>query len=331
MSRRGPGRSERVYRALLLVYPKDFRRRYGPQMVQVFGDLWREERERAGLAGVVMLWARTVLDLLRTAASERTRTAPGATYMLPVAGSPRMVRWGGAAAIVGAVCSLVATALTVLSVAYLEEPIFNALWAYQDGGSGYSPFIVLLHPIVSEFLGTLAVLLSVTAFIGLYALVSRRSGAPALAGGVLMCVGFGMIAVYAASNAYRMSVIFGGRLGLHGTSPIVIVADLAVAAFLVGALLLAFTVARTWALGPWSMLPLALLFVGTVLRLILLRTGLPMQNLPHAVEAGAITLLIVHSPTLVTNTVWVLLGWVLWRRSGEARLGRGVMPAYPSR
>ena len=96
-----------------------------------------------------------------------------------------------------------------------------------------------------------------------------------------MCVGFGMLVVYAATNAYRMSVIFDGRLGLHGTSPIV--ADLAVVAFLVGALLLAFAVARTWALGPWSMLPLVLLFAGTVLRLILLRTGLPMQHLPQAV------------------------------------------------
>jgi hypothetical protein len=283
------------------------------------------------VAGLALLWARTVLYLLRTAASERTRSAAGATFVLPVAGSPRMVRWGGAGAIVGAICSLVATALTVLSVVYLQEPIFNALWAYQGGGSGYSPFIVLLHPIVAEFLGTLAVLLSVTAFIGLYALVARRSGAPALAGGVLMCVGFGMIAVYAASNAYRMSVIFDGRLGLHGTSRIVIVADLAVVAFLVGALLLAFAVARTWALGPWSMLPLVLLFAGTVLRLILLRTGLPMQNLPQAVGEGPVTLLMVHTPELVHDAGWVLLGWVLWRRSGEARLGRGMMPAYPSK
>jgi hypothetical protein len=213
----------------------------------------------------------------------------------------------------------------------VEEPTFNALWAYQDGGSGYSPFIVLSHPIVSEFLGTLAVPLSVTAFIGLYALVSRRSGGTPLAGGVLMCVGFGMIAVYAASNGYRMSVIFDGRLGLHGTPAIVIVADLAVAAFLVVALLLAFAVARTWALGPWSMLPLVLLFAGTLLRLILLRTGLPMQNLPQVVGKGPVTLLMVHAPELVQQAGWVLLGWVLWRRSGEARPGRGMMPAYPSR
>jgi hypothetical protein len=133
---RGPSRSERVYEALLLMYPKTFRDAYGPQMAQVFGDLCRVQREKAGPIGLALLWARTVLDLLRTAASERTRTTPGSTFVLPVAGSPRMVRWGGAAAIVGAVCSLVATALTVSSVAYLEEPIFNALRAYEDGGSG---------------------------------------------------------------------------------------------------------------------------------------------------------------------------------------------------
>jgi hypothetical protein len=85
-------------------------------------------------------------------------------------------RWGAAAAIVGAICSLVAPAVTVLFVPYPEKPIFDAPWAYQGGGSGYSPFIVLLHPIVAAFVGTLAVLLSVIAFIGLYALVSRRSG-----------------------------------------------------------------------------------------------------------------------------------------------------------
>ena len=330
-SEHGPVRSERVYRALLLMYPKDFRRRYGPQMVQVFGDLWREERERAGLAGLALLWVRTVLDLLLTAASERTRTATGATFVIPVAGSPRMVRWGGAAAISGAVLSLVAEALTVSSVAYLKEPIFNALRAYQDGGSGYSPFIVLLHPNVSTLLSVLALVLFVTAYTGLYAIVSRRAGGTALFGGILMCVGFAMFMVFAASNAYSMAVIFGGQLGHHGTDPLVIVAELAFPAFLVGALLLGFAVARTWALGPWSILPLLLMFAGTVLRLVLIRAGFPVQHLPHAVQEGAVTLLIVHAPELVTNSGWVLLGWVMWRRSGEARLGRGVMPAYPSR
>ena len=319
-----PNRSERVYETLLLMYPKGFRDAYGPHMVQVFGDLCRDERDRAGLVGLVMLWARTVLDLLRTAASERTRTVPGSTFVLPVAGSPRMVRWGGAAAIVGAVFSLVAAALDVSSVAFLEEPIFNALRAYQDGGSGYSPFIVLLHPDVSGFLGILAVLLLATAFIGLYAIVSRRSGGTALFGGVFVCLGFAVFVVFAASNAYRIGVIFGGRLGLHGADPLQVLADVALPVFLVGALLLSFAVARTRALGPWSLLPLLLMFVGTVLRMVLIRAGLPVQHLPHAVQEGAITLIVVHLPELITSMGWVLLGWLMWRTSREVPVAQGI-------
>lgn len=331
MSRRGhhQSRSERVYEALLSIYPKSFRDAYGPQMVQVFGDLCREERERAGLAGLILLWARTVLDLLRTAASERTRMAFGATFVIPVAGSPRMARWGGAAAIVGAVCSLVATALNVFGLVYLKEPIFNALRAYQDGGSGYSPFIVLLHPNVSTLLSALGLLLIVTAFVGLYAFVSRRSGRMVLFGGVLMCVGFAMLAVFAASNAYRLAVILGGRLGEHGTDPLAIMADLALPATLVGALLLSFAVARTWALGPWSILPLLLMFAGTALHLVLLRLGFPLQDHTQAVRDGAITLLVVHSPTLATNIGWVLLGWIMLRRSGEVPVVQGMTMAIP--
>lgn len=212
----------------------------------------------------------------------------------------------------------------------MKEPIFNALWAYQDGGSGYSPFIVLLHPNVSELLGTLAGLLLTTAFIGLYALVSRRSGGrTALFGGVLMCVGFSMLVVFAASNAYRMSVVFGGRLGQISTDPLMFVADLALPAFLVGVLLLSFAVVRTWALGPWSVLPLLLMFAGTALRLVLIRSGFPVQHLPHGVQEGAITLLVVHAPELVTNTGWILLGWVMWRRSGEVPVDRGMTTAIP--
>jgi hypothetical protein len=65
-------RSERVYRVLLLAYPRDFRREYGPQMEQAFGDLYREEaRERSGRSGLAHLWALTVSDLARTAVAQR--------------------------------------------------------------------------------------------------------------------------------------------------------------------------------------------------------------------------------------------------------------------
>jgi hypothetical protein len=45
-------RSERVYRVLLLAYPREFRRECGAEMVQAFGDLCREEKRRGGSSGV---------------------------------------------------------------------------------------------------------------------------------------------------------------------------------------------------------------------------------------------------------------------------------------
>lgn len=69
-----PRLSERVYRALLVAYPKGFRDAYGPHMVQVFRDACREAIERTGVIGLVALWASTVIDLLHTAHAERRRS-----------------------------------------------------------------------------------------------------------------------------------------------------------------------------------------------------------------------------------------------------------------
>ena len=58
---RVPG--ERLYRALLHLYPKSFRSRYGAEMLSFY-----RERRRAGGAGV---WPRVCLDLILRAAAER--------------------------------------------------------------------------------------------------------------------------------------------------------------------------------------------------------------------------------------------------------------------
>ena len=63
--------SVRLYGMLLEVYPAEFRREYGSQMEQVFGDLYREARERGGRSGIAHLWALTVSDLARTAVAQR--------------------------------------------------------------------------------------------------------------------------------------------------------------------------------------------------------------------------------------------------------------------
>lgn len=61
--------SYRIYGLLLFAYPPEFRRRFGDEMLQVFRDCCRDEARMRTLAG---FWLRTLLDLILTAAKERT-------------------------------------------------------------------------------------------------------------------------------------------------------------------------------------------------------------------------------------------------------------------
>lgn len=79
----GPSRSERVYEALLVAYPREFRREYGPHMAQVFRDLCREKQSN-GAYELFRLWARTLLDLMATAFAERSKRTQGS-----------LLAWGG--------------------------------------------------------------------------------------------------------------------------------------------------------------------------------------------------------------------------------------------
>lgn len=74
MSERGPKtRSECVYEALLVAYPKQFRREYGSLMTQLFGDLCRKEHARGGSVGLVRLWLMTLSDLAVSTIAERSK------------------------------------------------------------------------------------------------------------------------------------------------------------------------------------------------------------------------------------------------------------------
>jgi eukaryotic-like serine/threonine-protein kinase len=62
--------SERLYRTLLLLYPADHRRDYGPLMVQLFRDMGRDALEMGGVFGLVKLWLRTIPDIATTTIDE---------------------------------------------------------------------------------------------------------------------------------------------------------------------------------------------------------------------------------------------------------------------
>lgn len=60
-------KAERFFRVLLLAYPREFRREYEYEMLTLFRDCYRDERERGK---VYSLWARVLLDLVQSAPRE---------------------------------------------------------------------------------------------------------------------------------------------------------------------------------------------------------------------------------------------------------------------
>jgi hypothetical protein len=83
-SSRVPSVSERVYKALLVAYPKEFRRAYALHMTQAFEDLCREEQRRSGVFGLARLWVHTLLDLAATSFVERSK-AMRWKFLMPLA------------------------------------------------------------------------------------------------------------------------------------------------------------------------------------------------------------------------------------------------------
>jgi hypothetical protein len=65
-------RSDRLYRAMLIVYPEEHRRRYGDPMAQLFRD--RLRRGDGGI-GTARVWVHAGFDLAGSAFKERLETA----------------------------------------------------------------------------------------------------------------------------------------------------------------------------------------------------------------------------------------------------------------
>lgn len=63
-----------VFRHLLVVYPKAYRREYGEPMAQLFRDQCRESWRTAGGLGLARLWLRVLPDLMKTSMQEHIST-----------------------------------------------------------------------------------------------------------------------------------------------------------------------------------------------------------------------------------------------------------------
>jgi capsular polysaccharide biosynthesis protein len=111
----------RLYGALLVLYPKAFRRRYGAEMRRDFSELMREGLEEGGAKELVRVWAQALPDLVLTALKERsTMPAARTAYYVPV--DPTTAARAMVRAMVAVVC--VAGAVTAASL--WQQPTYEA-------------------------------------------------------------------------------------------------------------------------------------------------------------------------------------------------------------
>ena len=325
--------SERLYRALLAAYPKEFRRAYGREMAQVFRCMCREEGISGGRGGLARLWIRTLWDLLATALAERIKKVFGWSTL--VSSSPKLVGWSGVAAAVGG----------VLLIAYGVLSWVNAFRLYGEvtaiGGVKQGPQWAL------GIIRDVSYLLFLGGLAGLFGLVERarrarpghatsaRSRSLARCCAVAGLVLIGLAAAAMVANVVQLSTVGVVTIGGPGGIPEGSFLDVAlgVAAWLMvwglplGILLLGVAVLGSGLLGRWSALPLAVgLLMSPLLRLLLflplyLVTGSDMLVPTDWPDWPTFYFFVV--PNAIVGTSWVLLGWVLWS-SRDERLGSGV-------
>ena len=66
--------SERLYRLLLLAYPRTFRKEYATEMLLAFRDAYRDTSRQQGTLGVLSLWCDFFYDYIKTVCIEHVRS-----------------------------------------------------------------------------------------------------------------------------------------------------------------------------------------------------------------------------------------------------------------
>jgi hypothetical protein len=338
--------SERLYRALLAAYPKEFRRAYGREMAQVFRCLCREEVVSSGRGGLARLWVRTLLDLLTTALAERIKQALGISTL--VGSSSTLGWWSGVAAAAGGVLLIASGVLYWVN----ETRLYGEVTAIGGERQGPQWALGLVQDVsYLLFLGGLA---------GLYGLLERaRRARPRQAGLVrrlslslawcsavsgIVLIGFAAVATVA--NVVQLSTVGYVTIGGPGGIPKGSFVDvtLGVSTWLLlsglplGIVLLGVAVLEWGLLGRWSVLPLA---VGLLMNPLLNLSLFYLLALIKGADISDGDIMTVPTawpnwsgfyayvvPNAILGASWVLLGWVLLS-SRDERLGSGAERTSP--
>lgn len=97
--------SECVYRALLRLYPADYRREYGELMLQIFRDVLRDRYRRCGIAGVALWWWAALLDLTLTVIEQwrKVKFTMSRSTLIQL-----MIQLTGILLVIGGICGAIA-------------------------------------------------------------------------------------------------------------------------------------------------------------------------------------------------------------------------------
>lgn len=168
-----------VYRLLMTAYPSNFRREYGPLMSQVYRDECLTTHRHSGLAGMLELWASTIIDLATSVLGEHIDREAHMT-------KSNFIRWSGWAMIASGI---------LFPLSFFASTLETSFWNQIDPG-----FLGL-------FIG--AALLG-TGMLGLRSRYGQQAGA---LGSTLLLVG--AISGIVSWAAFAVSwEVFGGSLML---------------------------------------------------------------------------------------------------------------------
>jgi capsular polysaccharide biosynthesis protein len=122
-STQGPGTVVRLYRFALIAYPKSYRRRFAPEMEQVFREQWRDVRSGGSTLEVLVFLLRTAGDLLLSSLSERLSTLSKHPTMKNSSSSLAPLAWSlaGGAVVAVVVLALVTSVTLALPKIYMSS------------------------------------------------------------------------------------------------------------------------------------------------------------------------------------------------------------------
>lgn len=207
-------RQKRAYRALLVVYPFEYRRDYGEPMAQLFADRLRDE---GGGPRTVLVWVQMLVDLLKTAVTERLEITMRSFTTGFVAAPTSFTKSSGSLALIGA-------GMWVLGLAFIGL----ASWLPGTAGSSDPDQFIIDGQTAAFMLGTLTLIAAGVLMVIAMSGVNRRHGSLGLVGMAgLGITGLGVAALLVIAWAFPVwmtliglgTLLFALQVGRRDIAP----------------------------------------------------------------------------------------------------------------